>query len=267
MQPRLVVSDLDGTLLDEASRISSTTVAALERASRAGAEVVVATGRSRWSALPILAGVDVVRWLICSNGAVVYDRHTEEVVVSRPMGDEQATEVMAAVLTAFPEAGLAWETTRGLFYSEAFRRNRERARPGSAFGTTSPHLDPDDRTEILRVMVAHPRLVQHDWLDALRGHLAPELEVSTSSADMVEICGSGTEKGRALVALATDLGLALDASVAFGDHANDLGLLRTATRGYVMANADPRMIDVSPWRAPHHADHGVAQVLDELFDG
>jgi HAD superfamily hydrolase (TIGR01484 family) len=95
MRPRLVVSDLDGTLLDEASRISSTTVAALERAARAGAEVVVATGRSRWSALPILAGVDVVRWLICSNGAVVYDRHTEEVVVSRPMGDEQAAEVMA----------------------------------------------------------------------------------------------------------------------------------------------------------------------------
>jgi hydroxymethylpyrimidine pyrophosphatase-like HAD family hydrolase len=116
-------------------------------------------------------------------------------------------------------------------------------------------------------MVAHPDLVQHEWLDALRGHLSAELEVSTSSADMVEICGPGADKGHALVALADELGLALESSVAFGDHANDLGLLRTAARGYVMANADPRMIAVSPWRAPHHADHGVAQVLDELFDG
>ncbi len=264
MAPRLIATDLDGTLLNAASQISARTVTAIATAVEAGIDVVVATGRSHWSALPIIAPLRHVRWLICSNGAVVIDRHQDSVVVERPLGDLVAKQTMLDVQAAFPEVGFAWETAAGLFYSEQFRANRESARPGSVFGTTSPSVAETDQTGLLRLMVSHPSLTQHEWLDAVRPHIPDHLEVSTSSADMVEVCGPGADKGLALAALCDQLGVPADAVVAFGDHANDLGMLRWAGTSYVMDNAEGRMKETHTLIAPHHDEDGVAQILDML---
>ena len=178
--PRLVAADLDGTLLDASSKLSPATVAAVAAAAERGIEMVVATGRSHWSARSVVAPLQHVRWLICSNGAVVIDRHENAVVEQRPIGDLDANNVMMAVQSVFPEAGFAWETENGLFFSDRFRSNRERTRPGVvSSGMTSPALTHTDRVGMLRIMIAHPELVQHEWLATIAPHLPEHLEVST----------------------------------------------------------------------------------------
>src|SRR4051795_4613430 len=83
--PRLVVSDMDGTLLDlDGMRVSARNARALRRASEAGARVVIATGRPVvWLGPVIEAGFTGTA--VCMNGAVTYDIAAGEITAMAPM--------------------------------------------------------------------------------------------------------------------------------------------------------------------------------------
>lgn len=271
-QVRLIATDMDGTLLGSDSRVSPGTARALGAAADAGLDIVVATGRSHWSAIPLLDGLDFIRWVICSNGATVYDREVGDVVLRRPIEGHLVEQTLAAAIGAFPELGVAYETPDGLVYSKTFRSNRESARAGFRY-TPPPDSSAVKPTEsidqiasetVLKLLLAHPELVQLAWLDLLSPHLPTDLHVSTSGADFVEVCAPGADKGLALAVLCEELGVDAAHVAAFGDHANDLGMLTWAGYGYAMDNAHERVKAICTHIAPHHASDGVAQIVSTL---
>ena len=73
MTPRLIISDLDGTLLDERLRIDRGDAAAVGAAREAGIRVCVATGRMYRSALPHALALGVDLPLICYQGALIQE--------------------------------------------------------------------------------------------------------------------------------------------------------------------------------------------------
>ena len=77
MRPKLILMDLDGTLLREDKRLSPANRAALERAAAQGAEVVVSTGRLYAGVPQELRDLPFLRYFILMNGAKVYDRQTD----------------------------------------------------------------------------------------------------------------------------------------------------------------------------------------------
>ena len=78
MRPKLILTDLDGTLLREDKTLSPINRAALERAAAQGAEVVVATGRFYGGIPQELRDLPFLRYFILMNGAKVYDRRTDK---------------------------------------------------------------------------------------------------------------------------------------------------------------------------------------------
>lgn len=262
---RLMATDLDGTLFSPDHEVSDHTAAALGLAAGRGVEVVVATGRSHWSAVPRLEHLGCIRWLICSNGATVYDLAARQIVVSRQLTDEQANEAIDGVAAAFPTVGFAWESPEGVFHDERWIANRQ-ATDGRSRAEPRPARELDVEAEsILKLMAAHDVLVEFAWLDAIEPYVPHGLSVSTSGAAFVEVTAPQANKGDAVRLLCEELGVDRAETIAFGDHANDLGMLTWAGTGYAMAGADPRVVDAADVTAPSNADHGVAQVLTHLF--
>ena len=71
--PRLVATDVDGTLLDPDDRVTPRAAAVVDRLIAAGVGFVLVTGRPpRWIP-PVLAELPVARLAVCANGAVLYD--------------------------------------------------------------------------------------------------------------------------------------------------------------------------------------------------
>jgi Cof subfamily protein (haloacid dehalogenase superfamily) len=265
-QVRLVASDLDGTLIAHGTVVSERTVDVLRAVSKRGVEVVAVTGRSHWSAVNILRPVGCIRWIICSNGATVYDFEAEAVVQQRPLSDRHVADVVTRLAEAFPTAGFAWESAHGIFHSERWIRNRQATDARFVADKDRPprSLTPEDGP-ILKLMVAHHELTTYDWLDALCHHMPDGVNVSTSGASFVEVTRADANKGDALRHLCQELGVDQAETIAFGDHANDLPMLDWVGAGYAMANADPRVLAVADHSAPHHAEDGVAQVLERLL--
>ena len=114
--PHLVATDLDGTIVRSDGTISSRTVRALERVERAGATLVLVTGRPpRWMA-EIADAVGHHGLAICANGALVYDLSTESVVRSRYIEPDVLTEAIGRLREVVPEFRFAVEHGTGFVF-------------------------------------------------------------------------------------------------------------------------------------------------------
>lgn len=257
--PRLVATDLDGTLLGPDSRLSARTIDALRRTHGAGTLLVAATGRSHRTALPLVAPAGVFAHAVCSNGAVAVDV-ASGVIVDATAIDDRLVEAVAGLITAsLPDAGLAWENHEGFGLDGTFAVLRpDTAAIVAATGAVSMQ-------GVVKVMVAHPELTHDALLDALRSILDSEVTVETSGAGFVEITAAGVDKAFGLARLCDRLGVQADEVLAFGDQPNDQAMLGWAGRGVAMANAHPRVLAVANEVAGHHADDGVAEALEALL--
>ena len=103
-------------------------------------------------------------------------------------------------------------------------------------------------------------------LDAIRLELAarfPEIKVTSSTWNNIELNIRTAHKGNALKRFAEHLGLGLANGMAFGDGMNDFTMVEAAGLGVAMANAEPEVKRVAKWIAPSNDDDGVAAGLEE----
>ena len=272
-KPKLILTDLDGTLLRDDKTLSPANRDALERAAGQGAQVVLSTGRSYQSLSQELRDLPFLRYFILVNGAKVYDLQTDtvlyraEVPMDVAQGLFQMFEPLDACIDCYQnDIGLmdrkyydhlehyiddphALKMTQDCrtpldHFREDVRAGGESVQKLQAFFHT-----PEARTEALRLL----------------GETYPQLILSSSLPGNLEINAPGATKGDALLALCQALGLDPSCAVAFGDGTNDLTMIRNAGIGVAMANAEPELLAAADLIAPSNQEDGVAQVLSRWF--
>ncbi|MCZ1008706.1 HAD hydrolase family protein [Streptomyces lydicus] len=119
--PRLIATDLDGTLLHDDKTVSDRTIAALAAAERAGIEVFFVTGRpARWMGV-VSDHVHGHGLAICANGAAVVDLHRGgRIVEVSPLERTVALSVVDALRSAAPGTSFAVERTGGIHYEPQY---------------------------------------------------------------------------------------------------------------------------------------------------
>ncbi len=260
----LIASDLDGTLLGGDGQVSPRTIRAVRGATGSGATFVAATGRSYASAVRLLEPVGAIEWAVCSNGALRYHIPTQAVASYRALPNDVAL-AMAGASHGIDDVRLSWETPeqRGWTRSfiELFPEYFQRVAPPA--GLVVDEVPPLERS--IKFLAAHPEMPTPDLHAALSSFFGDQATVAYSGAAFCEITAPGADKGAAMAELASDLGLDSSDSLAFGDQNNDVSLLQWAGTGVAMANANPELLVHADDRAPHHAEDGVAQYLEQRF--
>ena len=257
---RLVASDLDGTLLGLDDVVSERTKVAVQAAVDAGIHVVAATGRSQWTAEPLVAPVDGLDLVVCSNGASIYHLRERRSLASHPIADEVIDEVLRRLDEQLPGCVYGWETDDDLHYEEgflAYRPNLDRP--------ASPDLEPGTRpAPIRKLMVGHPDVQHYELLDEVVP-LAPKGSfVTTSGAPFVEITGDGVDKAFGVRKVCERLGVDAGEVLAIGDNHNDIAMVTWAGRGVAMGNAHPALLAVVDEQTVSNVEDGVAAVLETL---
>jgi Cof subfamily protein (haloacid dehalogenase superfamily) len=262
---RLVATDLDGTVLRSDGSVSARTAAALRAAEDSGVMVVVATGRPpRWMR-PIADALGHTGIAICSNGAVVYDLHTDRILEHTPISRDVVLAVAAAVRSAVPDVAFAVETRDAGFGREAaYPVARDVDLESGEIRVGS--LDELASADVVKLLVRHSTLDPDGLLDAAR-EVAGELAELTHSSrtGLLEVSATGVTKAATLARIADRHQISSGDVVAFGDMPNDLPMLAWAGRGYAMANAHPDVLAATEHKAPSNDEDGVAQVVEKLL--
>ena len=263
---QLIATDLDGTLLGPGAVLSERTLAALDTARSAGVAVVAATGRGWQSATEVLDAAPVIEHAVCSNGALQFDRVAGRIVRFDPIERGAVGRAAAAIRNAVDDVGMGWELSDGGFgWDETFLVHNPmlELREGHQCVATLPVDDPP--AEVLKLLVSARGLAEEELYEHLRPHMPDDVETTASGISFVEVTGRGVHKAKGLQTLCDELGIDRTQVVAFGDNRNDIAMLEWAGTGYAMANANPALGAVADHEAPHHADDGVAQVIEALL--
>ncbi|AKH83457.1 hydrolase [Streptomyces sp. CNQ-509] len=267
-RPRLIATDLDGTLLRNDQTVSDRTVAALAAAEEAGLAVVFVTGRpARWMGV-VAEHVHGHGMAICANGAAVVDLHRGlELAEVCPLPLADAVAVVGVLRTIAPGTAFAVEYTGGFGREPEYPLHR-------GTGPIAPveRLLAEDGERagdpLLKLLAYHPRLGADEFLHAARSGAAGhgEFTRSTSSA-LLEVSGLGVSKASTLERYCEARGIGAAEVVAFGDMPNDLEMLTWAGRSYAMANAHPEVLAATTYRTAANEDDGVAVVIEQLLHG
>jgi Cof subfamily protein (haloacid dehalogenase superfamily) len=259
--PRLVASDLDGTLVRSDQSISERTRAVLARVEQAGALFVMVTGRPpRWMA-QVARDTGHRGLAVCANGALVYDLHTEQVVQDFRIDRGTALQLVQELRASVP--GIAFAVEKGL----------------DGFGRESAYVARWDNGEVLVAPVeelVEPGVVKllarvegtasDDLLARAREVVGELAECTHSSGDgLVEISATGVSKASGLAVLAREWDVEPSEVIAFGDMPNDLPMLAWAGRSVAMGNAHPDVLAAADEVTASNDDDGVAQVLERWF--
>lgn len=261
--PRLVATDLDGTIVRSDGTVSARTVAAFSRVERAGAGLVLVTGRPpRWM-VDIAEAVAHHGLAICANGALVYDLHTELVVEQHLIPVAALREAVGRLRAVLPELGFAVEYPEGIRYESCYDRVGwdSTAKIGQVVEDDAWLARP-----CAKLLARHPTANA----DELLKHAVREVgdivtPTHSNGTRLLEISALGVSKATTLARLCARRGIASADVVAFGDMPNDLPMLAWAGRSYAVANAHPDVLAAVDLRAPSNDDDGVAHVLEELF--
>ncbi|MGX1162881.1 hydroxymethylpyrimidine pyrophosphatase-like HAD family hydrolase [Pseudarthrobacter sp. SLBN-100] len=194
---RLVASDIDGTILGHDGKISGRTVRAFHACRDAGVELVFVTGRPpRWLH-PLQDQLGHAGTVICSNGAVVWDLETEQLVSARTLAIESVLEVRRIIKQLRPAALFAAETLTGFHLEPGFIEN-ESSELLSEF-TPAPlaeTLATDD--SVVKFLAIVREGTPDDFLAEVRpavGHLAAVTHSSPGGTDAGAV-PSGRQQGR-----------------------------------------------------------------------
>jgi Cof subfamily protein (haloacid dehalogenase superfamily) len=264
MLPRLIATDLDGTLLDGERQISPRTVAAVQAVVAAGIEFVLVTARPPRTVAPLAAQLGGPVTALCGNGTMLAEFAPEQVTLIHSFEAADAVAIVKQLKPVFPEAGFALETGHEVYFETGFGIGS--VGDGHRVLTDSLTGIAPQMPSIIKVLVRSPERTADDMVALANDVLTVQAEVSHSGGrGLLELAPLGASKASALAWLCEQRGISASEVAAFGDMPNDLPMLRWAGLGYAVANAHDTVLEAADHVVGHHAEDGVALALEALL--
>jgi len=254
--PRLVATDLDGTLLRTDGTVSGHTARVLRQVQDLGVTVVFVTARPRRWMDHLWPYVGSRGLAVVSNGAVLMDVETGEPLEVRAIDPAPGLELAAAIRARVPGCQFAVELLDGIALEPDYREPGH-APPGSPTGP----LETVWTAPALKLLVRHEGQDPAAFRDAVIGAVGDRAVVTWTVDGLMEISADGVTKGAGLMRLCDRLDIVAAEVVAFGDMPNDLPMLAWAGTSYAVANAHPTVLAAADHGAPSNDEDGVATVL------
>jgi Cof subfamily protein (haloacid dehalogenase superfamily) len=272
MRPRLIATDLDGTLLDHERSLTPRTVAAVRSVLAAGIGFALVTARPPRTVTQLAVELGGGITALCGNGTMLAEfgavgtdlspSVSTTLIHSFSAGD--AVAVVDQLRPLFPEAGFALETGFEIYFETAFRLGV--VADGHRILTDRLTGIAPQMPSIIKVLVRSPSRDADDMVALAEATLSVDAEISHSGGrGLLEIAPPGASKASALAWLCEREGIAASEVAAFGDMPNDLPMLRWAGLGHAVANAHPEVLAAAHRVVGHHAEDGVALALEELL--
>ncbi|MEO6090557.1 MAG: HAD family hydrolase [Umezawaea sp.] len=268
-RPRLIASDIDGTLLGLGDRVSARTASVVGRVLATEVPFLLVTGRPpRW--VPAVAeSLGTTGYAVCANGAVLYDIGADHVVWQRGIDPVRLAELASALETVLPGASMAAErigTSTSSTDVSPFIAVESYEHPWIG----SDHIV-GTRAEVLghqavKLLFADSRMTSAEMALAATAVLGDEFAITYSSnSGLIEISAPDVTKASGLADVAERFGVDAADVITFGDMPNDVPMLTWAGHGVAMGNAHRDALGVADEVTTTNEEDGVALVLERWF--
>jgi len=270
----LIVFDLDGTLLNDASKISSFTRETLTLLAKKNIAYTVATGRALHSAQDIIVGHGFSLPHIYTNGVIIWDPRLETLSLDNFLTLSEAGHILEATMARgiTPFIASIDSKNRHFIFHTPVRNAIEKRVLANFIGRPGAIVRPAAQMPADAEITNISMLGQASDIDAIQLNISTEPHLVAYSGPAMEnktlkwmdIHHSSASKGSAVELLRRQLGVSK--VVCFGDSDNDLSMFAAADESYAPANANEVIKAAATEVIGHHNADGIAHFLRQRFN-
>ncbi|WFD09551.1 Cof-type HAD-IIB family hydrolase [Tepidibacter hydrothermalis] len=272
MKYKLIVTDMDGTLLSDHKEITKENKKALKKATEIGVKVAIATGRIYTSARYYANLLELDAPIVACNGAIIREEKTNNTLYKNTMNEEDCKKVvnicdrLGVYYHFYNDTGFYCKELKysSLQYSKWNENQLEENRVNIKV-MDDPIKFIQNTDGILKFVIIDDDL---DKLDEVRKELEKidNIEVSKSWHNNIEVMNNGVSKGEAVKKLAEHFGVKQEEIITFGDNFNDLSMIEYAGMGVAMGNSEDKVKEKANFITDSNERSGVAKALNELLN-
>ncbi len=260
---KLIVSDMDGTLLNTNHEFPKDFMRLFKTLQQREITFCVASGRQYTSLLQFFAPIKEQMSFIAQNGTLLM--RNDKVLYENTLSPYHLQRILSVVKPSSQVAvGLYSRAHTYLFPTTPYAESQVRIYNTSVIKVSDLSEVPEP---ISQVSLYDPINARTNTLPTFSVLAQEGLTITLSGTHWIDITNAGANKGEALVALQKALEITPEQTMAFGDHLNDIQMMRQASFSYAMKNAEEEVKAVANYiTEKDNNENGVLKTIDEKLN-
>lgn len=254
----LLVSDMDGTLLNSKGKLSEENKKAIEYFVDNGGEFTLATGRMLPSIKRHIYKMKVTLPVIMYNGTKVYDFNSNEVIWERFL-EEERKEIIKVVNNINPNVGIEIYSDEIVYIYQACERTERFSKLGY---DVIYNLDDSIWNKKWTKVLIVGKKEELDFVEIYLRETYGDKDIVRSSDVYLEIIPKEVSKGKALRKLIKKMKLEGIKVISVGDNMNDVELLEEADYGFCIRNGSEELKKKSKYLAPSNDENPIEFIIE-----
>ncbi len=259
----VLVSDVDGTLIDENNKVPKENIEAIEYFRAHGGKFALATGRIPEALLPVVSGIKLDFPCICHNGCSIYDMEKRKYVNMIEL-DKKAKSVAEEIMTISPISGVEVMTTEGIY---VIKRTKATDFHIGFEKISAKYADNFDHVTVpwFKILFAqkdeetgyiNEKMMNSLWKD--------DFTIIRTHKFYFEIFNKDASKGNGLKTLCKEYGIDLKNVISIGDNDNDLSMIEVSGFGAATGNAPDYVKEKAQIITKTNSEGAVADLISKL---
>lgn len=266
MKYKMVVMDMDDTLLRDDLTLSEKNRETIIEAQKAGVKVVLASGRPTFAMKETAKQLGMDKfgtYMISYNGAVITDLSTDEIIFEKSLSKE-----MAHKLYDYSKEHNMYIHT---YVNEVIVTPKLNEYTDIEVNITGmPVTEIDDfystvKGNVIKVLMLQEPQYLKNVSEKLKEHVEGDMNMTISKPFFLEFMDKGIDKASGVERIANMLGIERESVVAIGDSYNDLGMINYAGFGVCVANAKEDVKKACDYITDSNLDDGVANFFKKFI--
>jgi len=257
---KLVISDMDGTLLNSENKLSKLFFKLFDKLIKTDIIFVVASGRSFYVMNEILDSIKEKLIIVAENGGLIVNQN--KTLFSKPIASNNLIKIIDTIKFR-KDIHPIFCTKKNSYYLNYSNTTKDLISKYYYRIDAINSLE-DIKDEIFKVALYHKKKSEEHIYPFVK-QLSNQFKVKISEKNWVDISEFDIDKGKALKLLQKKFNISKEETLAFGDYNNDLEMLENASFSFAMANAHPDVKQKANYQTESNDNFGVEIILEKLL--
>ncbi len=263
MKYKMLVLDMDDTLLNDDHTISNENKVMLSKARELGVHIVLASGRPTPAMIAYAKELQLDNsYMISYNGAVITDLKEDKVIFEQTLTQGQIHELYDYSLKSKTHI-ITYVNGKIVSETDSEYIEIEKNITGLEHNKVVSFKEEVQSSAVKCILLEEPSYLKEVEKD-LKAAM-PHLSVSMSKPFFLEVAQNGIDKGASIKFLAERLNILQSEIIAVGNAGNDLTMIEYAGLGVWVDNVDPELRDKGDVIVASNNNHGVAEVVTRFI--
>ena len=287
---KLVVIDLDGTMLNSYGVVTNETKEVIKKVEKQGVEVVIASGRPIDSIKEIAKEIESKNYFIAGNGAIIYDIKNDEIIYEKTLSKEKVLEIIKIcednsisynIYTENEILATSLKYNVLYYHKENLKKEESKKTKINLVKNMYEYIQNKEDVKFLKITICdESKAVFNSIIRKIKEIKDIEvLEISHMSRKTIkqgteefeisyyytEISAGDVDKWNAIEFLMEKLKMKIEEIMTIGDNLNDRKMIENAGLGVAMGQSTPAILELADEVTSSNDEEGISKILQKYY--